>query len=104
MYLLTLDLEFDALCCGHHTHGFARTGGLTTREVVLLTENAPSPGAYITIRIDWPAALDGQIPLCLQLRGVIVRAEPHWAIAEFAHYEFRTRKEATRGEVHDLPG
>lgn len=46
-------------------------------------------GAAIQVILDWPAALDGRIPLRLHILGNVVRSDGHRAAVRIVSHEFR---------------
>lgn len=58
---------------------------------VLFESAAPvAPGRKVELTIDWPAKLDGRVPLQLRVLGKVVRAEGRRVAAVIERYEFRT--------------
>lgn len=48
------------------------------------------PGRKVELMIDWPAKLDGRVPLQLRVTGKVLRAQGRRVAAAIERYEFRT--------------
>jgi len=59
--------------------------------VQIETEHGLPIGAMVELAVTWPARLDNDVLLKLQIMGRTVRAEGKYTMINIARYEFRTR-------------
>ncbi len=69
----------------------------SSSSVWLETETPVPVGQAIEILIDWPASLEGVVPLYLKTAGVVLRVEGNRAAVSVERYEFRTRATSDSG-------
>jgi hypothetical protein len=63
----------------------------SSRGVLLEAENQLKVGDVLELLIDWPAQLNGAIPLRLVTVGSVVRVQGRRCAVSVERYEFRTR-------------
>jgi hypothetical protein len=76
--------------------GVGRTIYLSSSSVQIETEHGLPIGAMVELAVTWPARLDNDVLLKLQIMGRTVRAEGKDSTINIARYEFRTRASGTR--------
>jgi hypothetical protein len=59
--------------------------------VLLESENELKIGDALELLIDWPALLEGDVPLQLVTSGAVVRVVGSRSVVSVERYEFRTR-------------
>ena len=60
---------------------------------ILLADNqALISGTKVEVELDWPAKLDGSVPLKLVIRGSVVRLEKGCVALAIKHHEFHICK------------
>lgn len=76
--------------------GVGRTIYLSRSSVQIETEHGLPIGAMVELAVTWPARLDKDVLLKLQIMGRTVRAEGKSTTINIARYEFRTRASRAR--------
>ena len=76
--------------------GVGRTIYLSSSSVQIETERGLPIGAMVELAVTWPARLDNDVLLKLQVMGRTVRAEGKYTTINIARYEFRTRASRAR--------
>lgn len=76
--------------------GVGRTIYLSSSSVQIETEHGLPTGAMVELAVTWPARLDNDVLLKLQIMGRTVRAEGKYTTINIARYEFRTRASRPR--------
>jgi len=69
--------------------GTAFTLDMSRCGISLLTNSRLPASSWIRLWIDWPARLDGRLPLHLVIQGMVVRSTASEATIVFSRYEFR---------------
>ena len=72
-----------------YTTGLGQIVNISSRGAIFATSSALASGIDVELSIDWPASLDGRIPLRLSVTGKIVRSDSAFAAVAFKHYYFR---------------
>jgi hypothetical protein len=70
--------------------GCGETVDISNRGVLLTADQILAPGSRIEVRIDWPAKLDGRIPLQLVIQGQVVRSVNRTNALSIGRHEYRT--------------
>jgi PilZ domain-containing protein len=60
--------------------------------ILVASEDQLVVGALVEMSIEWPALLDGRVPLQLVATGRVLRREASYFAAAFQRHEFRTIK------------
>lgn len=76
--------------------GVGRTIYLSSSSVQIESEHGLPIGAMVELAVTWPARLDNDVLLKLQIMGRTVRAEGKYTTINIARYEFRTRASRPR--------
>lgn len=71
--------------------GSGKTIEISSREIHFTTQHALRVGEGVRLAVAWPARLDGNCLMKLEIRGLVVRCAPGTAAVKIARYEFRTR-------------
>jgi hypothetical protein len=79
--------------------GQGKTLQMSSHEVDFTTESVLGQGEKVELAMEWPALLDNNCVLKLEICGVVVRSLPSATTVRIARYEFRTRG-ATLRVVH----
>jgi hypothetical protein len=66
--------------------------------VQIETEHGLPIGAMVELAVTWPARLENDVLLKLQIMGRTIRAEGKYTTINIARYEFRTRASRPRGD------
>ena len=74
---------------GHVASG--RAVDASSNGVLLESETELKIGDPLELLIDWPAQLNGEVPLQLVTAGCVVRVEGNRCAVSVERYEFRTR-------------
>jgi hypothetical protein len=69
--------------------GTAVTFNISRSGISLLTTRRLPPASWIRLWIDWPARLNGRLPLHLVVQGMVLRSNASEAAIAFSRYEFR---------------
>jgi len=77
--------------------GAGRAVNVSSRGVLVVTDHVVSQhdiraGAKVEMNFEWPALLDGRIPLQLFAVGLVVRRRTSDFAAAFERYQFRTMR------------
>jgi hypothetical protein len=65
---------------------------ISSSGLLLKTESGPVEGSRVQISMNWPAVLDGRIPLKLVIVGRVLRSDSGSAAVQIETYEFRTSR------------
>ena len=76
--------------------GVGRTIYLSSSSVQIETEHGLPIGAMVELAVTWPARLDNDVLLKLQIMGRTIRVEGMHTTINIARYEFRTRASRAR--------
>jgi len=71
--------------------GSAVTSDMSSRGILIQTDRILKPGKRVQLLIDWPAVLDGAIPLRLVVSGKVLRSGRRGTAVSVLQYEFRIR-------------
>jgi len=71
--------------------GLGRTIEISSRKVRFTTQHTLKEGQKVRLAIDWPALLDKNCLMKLEIAGWIMESRPAEAIARIERHEFRTR-------------
>jgi len=99
-YPLDLSVRFRLLSGSSLYSGAGRTVNVSSGGVLVVTEHVVSQrdiraGAKVEMSFEWPALLDGRIPLQLFAVGLVVRRRTSDFAAAFERYQFRTVRNST---------
>lgn len=72
--------------------GLGRAVDLSSSGLSFHADRRLRPQQTIWVAMDWPARLDGNIPLQLVIAGKIIRTEGTLTVLRFNNHEFRTRR------------
>jgi hypothetical protein len=94
-FAFDLSVRFRVLCGTPCYSGVGRAINVSSGGVLVSTEQAGSHhhlrlGAQVEMSFEWPAMLDGKIPLQLFAVGAVVRYTTSAFAATLVRYEFRT--------------
>ena len=70
--------------------GVGRVRNLSRSGVLIESPTPVVPGRKVRLVIDWPAKLDGHVPIQLHVSGRVVRGSGCAAAAAIERFEFRT--------------
>jgi hypothetical protein len=76
---------------GSAVSGMGKTLDMSSSGIFFTTDNDLQLGKVVEVSVNWPARLDGTLPLKFVAVGRVVRAEVGRAALKFDRYEFRTR-------------
>ena len=65
---------------------------MSSRGILVASQQQLVVGALVEMSIQWPALLDGRVPLQLIATGRVLRREASYFAASFERHEFRTIK------------
>jgi hypothetical protein len=96
-----LSVRFRVLCGTFCYSGVGRAINVSSGGVLVSTEQAGSPynlrlGVQVELSFEWPAMLDGKIPLQLFAVGLVVRYTTCAFAATLVRYEFRTMSDSNQ--------
>jgi hypothetical protein len=99
-YPLDLSVRFRLRSGSSHYSGAGRTVNVSSGGVLVVTEHVVSQhdvreGAKVELSFEWPALLDGRIPLQLFAVGLVVRRGTSDFAVAFERYQFRTMRNST---------
>jgi hypothetical protein len=96
-YPLVLPLRYQTMLPNLHYGAFqlGRTVDFASHGFLVWTDDpVPMMGARIRLRVEWPIALDGKLPLQFIVTGRVVRIGEKGFAVTFDRHEFRTMKRA----------
>jgi hypothetical protein len=91
-YPLDLSVRFRFFCAGTAFFGRGLAVNVSSGGILVTSKHRVLVGSLVEMSIDWPAPLDGTIPLQLVTTGRILRREDSQFAATFERYEFRTMR------------
>lgn len=71
--------------------GLGRTVNMSSRGLLIRTDQQLAPGDRLEISVSWPVRLNNECPLKLVATGRVVRAQAGQAAILIERYEFRTQ-------------
>jgi len=71
--------------------GIGRTIDISSQEVQFTSQHPLQKGERIRLAVAWPATLEDNCLMKLEIRGPVIRCAPGTAVVRIARYEFRTR-------------
>jgi hypothetical protein len=71
--------------------GAGETVWMSGSEVAFVSKGATSVGEKITLHIEWPVMLGGEVPLQLTAMAEVVQCTAPLSVARITKFEFRTR-------------
>ena len=101
-YPLALSLRYQAILPNLHYGPFerGRTVNFASHSFLVSTDKlVPMMGASIRVRVDWPVALDGKLPLQFIVTGRVARIAGNNFAVVFNRHEFRVVKKAPESIV-----
>lgn len=78
--------------------GAGQSVNISSVGVLFIAEQELTTGDRLEMTLDWPASLDGVVPLRLFVFGRIVRSDGRTAAVKIDHHEFRTTRRQTASE------
>jgi hypothetical protein len=96
-YPLELSLRYQAILPNLHYGPFerGRTVNFASHSFLVSTDAlVPMMGAKVRVRVDWPVALDGKLPLQFIVAGRVARIAGNNFAVVFNRHEFRVMKKA----------
>lgn len=94
-YPLGLAVRFRANGAGSPFSAVDVVINMSSGGILVASERPLTAGAVVEMRIEWPARLEGRIPLQLFAKGRVLRKETSAFAAAFERYEFRILKSST---------
>jgi|SRR5579871_1388830 len=78
----------------HHVAsvGTGKVVNISSRGIAMTTDESLNVGTLVELFIDWPALLDGKIPVRLVVEAVVVRTDDCVMAVEIIRHEFRTKR------------
>lgn len=73
-------------------HGTGRTLDISSRGMLLATEQCLRAGKRVEVSVNWPASLEGGCPLKFVALGRVVRSDERGVAVRVEQHEFRTRR------------
>jgi hypothetical protein len=70
--------------------GIGRTIDMSTGGIAFTTESWLPANANVTLRVEWPVKLEGEVPIELQAAGRLTRTEAMMAALQLDHVSFST--------------
>jgi len=86
-------------------HGVGETVWMSRTEVAFLAKGPAGVGDKVSIYIEWPVLLQGEVPLQLIVSAAIVQRSGPLSIARMTKHEFRTRgmQSSSINPLHHVP-
>jgi hypothetical protein len=75
--------------------GHVRTRNISSRSILVESDNCLPIGKRIELRIDWPARLDGRCPLRLLIEGKILSRTTRGTVISIIRHEYRLSPRAS---------
>lgn len=88
-YPLDLNVRFQAFRRRSPFSGFGVAVNLSSGGILVVTEHEFDVGTPVAMSIEWPALLEGRIPLQLFAAGRVLRSDKSSFAAAFERHEFR---------------
>ena len=99
-YPITLPVRFHSTGRVKGPSGAGVTRDFSSHDMfVTVDREKPSPGSRVKLIVEWPALLDGAVPLQFIALGQVVRRDAFGFAVRMLRHEYRTR----RKEVTVLP-
>lgn len=95
---LTVHLRYRLRGSKEPATGDGRSVNISSVGLLFTAEEELTVGERLELTLDWPAPLDGVVPLRLFIFGRIVRADGPIAAVKIDHHEFRTTRRQTSSE------
>jgi len=100
---LHVHLRYRSRGSSDSAEGAGKSVNISSYGVLFVAEHELALGDRLELALDWPAPLEGVIPLRLCMVGSIVRVDGFRAAVKIDHHEFRTFRrqgtsEASRGQ------
>lgn len=102
-YPIKLDLTWSIMFKGNRVCGSGRTSNMSSSGVLFKHSEIPPEvvGRDIAMRIEWPALLEGRIPMLLMAHGKIVRLDSMGCAVQLQHTQFKTCKARADANVFE---
>ena len=84
-YPISLPLQYIV----EKTAGVGMTYNIGSLGLCMKTECVLPPGSPIALLLEWPAMLEGRLPLRIDIRGKILRSSLKGTAVEILSYEYR---------------
>jgi hypothetical protein len=91
-YDLGLHVRLRSAAGGSSFSGAGLVVNLSSGGILVASQHQLLVGALVEMSIEWPALLDGRVPLQLIATGRVLRRAPSHFAAKFQRHEFRTIK------------
>jgi hypothetical protein len=92
---LTVHLHYRLRGAKQPAAGAGLSVNISSVGVLFTAEEELTVGERLEVTLDWPAPLDGTVPLRLFVFGRVVRADGRRAAMKIDHHEFRTARRGT---------
>jgi hypothetical protein len=90
---IVLPVTYRVLRVGFTTEiNNGETLNISSSGVAFTTRKSLLADTPVELSVDWPAMLDGALPLRLVIRGYVVRTDGDFVALSIESYQFRTRK------------
>jgi hypothetical protein len=89
---LSVQLQYKLRGSKTPVAGAGQSVNISSVGVFFVAEQELNIGERVEMTLEWPAPLDGVVPLRLCVFGRVVRAEGRRAAVKIDHHEFRTTK------------
>ena len=93
-YALKLPLNYKLFNETRITVGSGATRNLSSNGVAFEVLESMQPGKFVELEIQWPVALEGDVPLKLVVQGPVVWNEGDLAAIRITRLQFRTQPKA----------
>ena len=96
---LTVQLNYRRRSPKKQAEGAGESVNISSFGLLFVAQHELAVGDRLELSLEWPASLEGMIPLRLCVFGRIVRVEGRNAAVSIDHHEFRTaRRKVTAAE------
>jgi hypothetical protein len=82
--------------------GEGKTLNISSAGALFTTQTELPEKQLIELAVNWPARLNGRLPLNLVIRGRVVRSHETQAAIEIQQYDFKTRRFRSRSGINPL--
>ena len=89
---IELEVRFFALDTEPRWYASGRTVNISSSGILLTSSRVPAEGTDVQLMMEWPAPLDGRVPLQLVAIGSVVRLDASGFAVACVSYQFRTMK------------
>jgi len=96
---LTVHLRYRLRGSVQQATGDGKSVNISSIGMLFTAEHELRVGERLELTLDWPAPLDGVVPLRLFMFGRIVRADGPSTAVKIDHHEFRTTRRSNLSET-----